>query len=186
VAQRERRRVGCPMVNSRLPLVERGFTYLLLLFMVAIFSISAAIASEYWMTVVKREQEKELLFIGNQYRLAIKRFYESPASGEKSYPRALKDLLQDPRTPAVSRYIRRLYPDPMTGAQEWGVVRDEKGGIQGVFSISTEVPLKQAGFDSMDSEFEKKSQYSAWKFIYLPSTTTPEETENVMPPSAEE
>lgn len=143
-----------------------GFAYLALIFVVATFGISAAIVSEYWNTVVKREKEKELLFVGNQFRRAIGLYYEQ---GGKTFPRQFDDMLKDPRSPNIARYLRRLYPDPVTGSAEWGLVRDETGGIQGVFSLSAEAPVKLHGFATENAGFEKKEHYSEWKFVYIPS-----------------
>src|SRR5581483_11645664 len=86
-------------------------------FIVAVITAGLALVGEMWETAAKREKETQLLFVGNEYRKAITRYY---LAGKNQYPRALEDLLKDPRQPGVVRYMRRLYPDPLTGAAEPG------------------------------------------------------------------
>jgi type II secretory pathway pseudopilin PulG len=149
---------------------SRGFTYLALLFIVAILSGGLALTGVVWHTVAQREKEAELLFVGHQYRQAIARYY---LAGPRQYPRTLADLLKDPRRPGAERYLRRLYPDPLTGSGEWGLVRGPDGGIQGVYSLSKERPLKSAGFRAQDRELAGASSYTDWKFLHTPQGTAP-------------
>ena len=147
---------------------ERGFTYLTVLFIVALLSVGLALVGEVWGTAAKREKEAELLFIGNQYRLAIGRYYVSTPGPVKRYPRTLEELIKDPRQPVVQRYLRRLYEDPM-GGKEWGIVKAPDGGIAGVYSQSEEAPLKLANFRRSDLGFQSAARYADWTFVYTPS-----------------
>lgn len=144
--------------------IDKGFTYLTVLFIVAILAGGLALAGEVWHTAAVREREIELLHIGNQYREAIRRYY---LNGPQQYPRDLSDLIKDPRRPGTERYLRRLYPDPLTGKNEWGLVKAPDGGIMGVYSPSEERPLKVAGFRLRDKGFEDSSKYVEWKFVHL-------------------
>lgn len=148
------------MVNRR----ARGFTYLAVLFAVAILSGGLALAGEMWETSARREREAELLFVGNQYRIAIQRYFLS--GPQRQYPRSLEDLLKDPRRPTTERYLRRLYPDPLTG-ENWSLIRAPDGGILGVHSVSEARPLKTSGFHQRDAAFEGAERYSDWKFAHL-------------------
>jgi len=150
------------MVSCR----SRGFTYLTVLFIVAILMGGLALVGEVWETLAKREKEADLLFVGNQYRKAIQRYV---LSGKAQYPRTLDDLLKDPRQPSTQRYLRKLYPDPMTGKAEWGFVKGPDGGIGGVYSLSEDRPLKVAGFRPRDASLEGAQKYSDWKFTYSPA-----------------
>ena len=143
-----------------------GFAYLTVLFIVAIMGGGLAVVGQVWHTAAVREREAELLQVGNEYRKAIERYY---LSGFGQYPRALTDLLKDPRVPGTVRYLRRLYPDPITGSTEWGLVKAPDGGISGVYSQSQDAPLKVAGFAVRDATFEGKTKYSEWQFIFAPS-----------------
>jgi type II secretory pathway pseudopilin PulG len=144
---------------------ESGFTYLTVLFVVAFMGLGMAMAGKVYRTTVLREREAELLWVGNQYRVAIEAYAKR---GGGLYPRALDDLLKDPRDPGVRRYLRRRYPDPVTGSDEWGIVKAADGGIMGVYSRSEEPPLKTAGFRIADTAFQDAAKYSDWKFVYTP------------------
>ena len=144
---------------------QRGFTYLTVLFIVAILMGGLALVGEVWETWAKREREADLLFVGNQYRQAIQRYV---LAGKAQYPQKLDDLLKDPRQPSTQRYLRKLYPDPMTGKSEWGFVKGPDGGIGGVYSLSEDKPLKVAGFKLRDASLEGAQKYSDWKFAFSP------------------
>lgn len=143
-----------------------GFTYLTVLFVIAFMSLGLAITGEVWHTALMRDREAQLLYVGNQYRRAIERYY---VSGPRQFPRTLEDLLKDPRKPGVERYLRKLYIDPMTGKNQWGVVKAPDGGVMGVYSLSEDVPRKTAGFSVYNKVFESAAKYSDWKFVYNPS-----------------
>lgn len=147
------------MVSAR----EAGFTYLTALFAVALLGGGLALAGEVWETSVKREREAELLFAGNAYRAAIERYFLS--GPQRQYPRGLEELLEDPRRPGTERYLRRLYPDPVTG-QPFELVKAPDGGIVGVHSASEAAPLKIAGFRKRDAAFEGAAKYADWKFVH--------------------
>jgi type II secretory pathway pseudopilin PulG len=152
------------VVNSR----ERGFTYLTALFIVAMLSAGLALAGEMWDTAAKRGREAELLFVGNQYRAAIGRYYESTPGPAKRFPPTLEALLKDARQPTTQRYLRKLYSDPMGGG-EWGLVKAPDGGIQGVYSHSESAPLKTGNFRQRDAELAGAGRYADWKFVYNPA-----------------
>ena len=145
---------------------NRGFTYVVVLMMVLIVGIMLGAAGQVWTTVMKREREAELLFRGGQIRDAIER-WKKPRPGQPP-PRPitdLKDLLLDPNSLQKIRYLRRLYQDPITG-KDWVIVKDPATGIIGVASSSEETPLKQGGFSEPFKDFEGKTKYSDWQFVY--------------------
>jgi type II secretory pathway pseudopilin PulG len=143
-----------------------GFTYLALLFAVAVMGLALAGAGQVWQTAAKREKERELLFIGNQFREAIGRYYEA-SPGVKQYPVKLEDLVEDKRFPKSKRHLRKIYVDPMTASKDWGLVV-QQGRITGVHSRSTERPLKTGNFSKADAAFEGSETYAAWRFQYQP------------------
>lgn len=155
---------------------QTGFSYLFLLFFVAILGAGLAAISDVWMTSVTREKEAELLFVGTQYRRAIARYYESTPGGMKQYPPQLEDLLLDPRFPDPRHHLRDAYPDPITGSSDWVVTKAPQGGIMGIASSSEARPLKTAGFIGANSVFEPlaerlgdKLRYRDWEFVYDPA-----------------
>lgn len=156
------------------PRYASGITYIGVLVLVAIMGILAAATADLWHTERKREAEAELLFVGNQYRQAIGRYYDQSPNGRvKTFPRSLQDLLQDPRTPGTKRYLRKLFPDPITGSEDWGLVKGPAGEIMGVFSLSEEMPIKMANFRRADASLEDKQKYSEWVFVYTSGRSSP-------------
>ncbi|MEB2331486.1 MAG: type II secretion system protein [Nitrosomonas sp.] len=156
---------------------ERGYIYIWMLFAVMLAGVMLAAAGLIWQTEVKREKELELLFAGDQFRRAIESYYnDSQVSGRAGeagasrYPASLEQLLKDERSLVVKRHLRRIYPDPMTNSYNWGLVRQQDGGITGVYSLSTGVPIKRANFPADYIAFEKAGNYQGWKFVHAAST----------------
>lgn len=135
--------------------------------MLIVASMGAALAAtvQVWSTVVQREKERELLFIGEEFRKALKGFAAAARNTNERAPRTLEDMIKDPRYPDTRRYLRKLYVDPITGKREWGLQKDPSGGIVGVFSLSEAKPLKVAEFSARDRDFEGKAKYSEWIFV---------------------
>src|SRR5215203_3047104 len=98
---------------------HHGYTYLALLFVIALMGAGLAAVGIFWHTAQMRAKERELLYIGDQYKKAIERYYKEG----KTYPRELRQLIRDQRTPDVRRYLRKLYPDPVTNKNEWGLIK---------------------------------------------------------------
>jgi hypothetical protein len=63
--------------------------------------------------------------------------------------------------------------DPVTGGNEWGIVKAPDGGIMGVYSLSDGRPLKISGFRPRDKELEGAVSYTDWKFVITPALPTP-------------
>ena len=141
-----------------------GFTYIGLLFAIAILGITLATVGVVWSTQIRRDKEVELLFAGDQIRTAIGRYRTSGGQ----YPQALADLLDDKRSAVPRRFLRRIFLDPMTNSADWELVLAPEGGIMGVASHSPGTPIKVAGFSAADAVFDKAECYCDWKFIYTP------------------
>lgn len=153
---------------------ERGFTYMIALFLVAILSVTTLTAMERALTKDRREKEAQLLYVGQAYRTAIMQYYLNSPGTAKAYPSDLPSLLQDSRSTTLQRYLRRLYFDPMTGSTDWGLVKDPvSGNIMGVYSTSTQQPIKITGFPPVLANFLGAQTYQQWQFIYAPPTTPP-------------
>lgn len=147
---------------------QSGFTYLAALLAVALLGTGLAAIGVVWHTAQQREKERELLFVGHQFCKAIESYYQKSPGVGKRYPRTLEVLLQDDRFLVPLRHLRQIYADPLTGKTEWGTVPAADGGIMGVYSLSEDEPVKTGGFADADREFEGKSKYAEWKFIFLP------------------
>ncbi len=152
---------------------SRGFTYLAVLIAVAITAGALAAAGGVYSHVAQREKERELLFVGEQFRQAIALYYWRTPGGAHQYPKSLEALLEDKRWPTTQRYLRKLYRDPLTGTADWGIVEAPGGGIMGVYSRSEEVPIKTGGFAARWTAFEEARNYADWKFVFSPETPKP-------------
>jgi len=143
----------------------RGFTYLGLLVLVALIGLMLSAASEVVSTVAQREREAQLLWVRHEYRAAIGRFWIR----NHKFPQMLEELVGSaPDAPIQVRYIRRLYPDPMTNAVDWVLVKAPNDAIMGIASSSTRAPLKTGHFDDADQDFADAKAYSDWQFTYVP------------------
>lgn len=149
---------------------SEGFTYLVALVIVVIMGVMLGGIGQTWQRVMKREREEELLFRGNQIRNAIVRWNKPRPGQHVATPlRDLQHLLSDPRSLTNVRYLRRLYIDPLTN-KEWLLITDPVKGIIGVASSSEEAPLKQTDFPDELKDFDWKTKYSDWRFIYRPQS----------------
>lgn len=150
---------------------SRGFTYLALLIAVAITAGALAAAGGVYSQAAQREKERELLFVGEQFRQAIALYYWRTPGGAHQYPKDLEALLEDKRWPVTQRYLRKVYRDPMTGTHDWGVIEAPGGaGIMGVYSKSESVPIKTANFPARWEKFAEARSYLDWKFVFTPET----------------
>jgi type II secretory pathway pseudopilin PulG len=130
-----------------------------------IIGLTLTVVAEVWRTTVQREREAELIWVGHAYRMAIASYF---AFGHR-YPAKLEDLVTDDRYPVPKRHLRKLYPDPMTGHNDWKLLLTaDQNGIQGVESISQLAPMKRDGFELADAAFKDADCYCKWDFIYYP------------------
>lgn len=141
-----------------------------------------ALTGVVWHAAQKREKERQLLFVGNQYRQAIAAYYNHSPGSVKQYPNTLSELLKDPRQLVPTSYLRRLYPDPVTGKAEWGLVKTRDNRIMGVFSLSEAEPVKQSSFREADKAFEGKMRYTEWRFAYNSPQSVPSSAVAATPP----
>jgi hypothetical protein len=73
---------------------------------------------------------------------------------------------------SAQRYLRKLYPDPLTGKVDWELNK-VGDGIMGVYSKSQMTPIKTSGFRERDKEFEGANHFSDWKFLHKPPKLPP-------------
>jgi type II secretory pathway pseudopilin PulG len=143
---------------------NRGVVLLALLLALTLGGIAMMAAVDVWAVTRQQAREQELLFVGEQYRSAVRRYYfGGPQGAPRTLPGKLEDLLEDDRYPLPVRHLRRLYPDPITGSAEWGVLRIGTR-VAGVYSLSDKQPLKQAEFPPAYQHLAGKSTYRDWVF----------------------
>ncbi len=138
-----------------------GLVMLTLLIALMLASIALLAGLDVWALQRQRQQEDELLFVGNQYRQAIERYYLAG----RSLPMSIDDLLEDKRFPVPMHHLRRAYPDPITGRNDWELLRDGTG-IYGIHSKSDGVPVKHADFPGRYAFFDRAQTYADWQFVY--------------------
>ena len=139
---------------------------------VALIGLGLVGAADVYVSTLQREHETELLAIGEQFRSAIRSYYQAnaPTSSQLAvdrYPRSLDDLLLDTRVPNVRRHLRKVFVDPMTGTAEWGLIR-MGDRVVGVHSLSTKAAIKQAGFEPEDFALTGRLTVGDWWFTYPP------------------
>lgn len=115
----------------------------------------------------QRLQEDELLWVGEQYRAAIERYYKASPGEVKQMPRSVDDLLIDTRLLTLTRHLRYAYPDPVM-KEAFEEIRDSQGFLIGVRSRSMARPIKIANFPARYRHFDGAGTYNNWEFIFLP------------------
>jgi len=144
---------------------QRGFTFVVVLVLMALVMLGLSIAGPLWSQQARREREQELLRIGALYAEAIASYRQSQTGSLTLNPPKLEELLLDTRFIAVRRHLRKLYPDPVNPGQGWGLVLDERGRIAGVRSMSDEAPLAEHTIDLGVTVLARAQRYSDWKFV---------------------
>ncbi|MFW5432782.1 MAG: type II secretion system protein [Methylophilaceae bacterium] len=126
---------------------QKGFGYLVMLFIIAVLAVTLTTTYERRDTIVKREKEKQLLFVGSQYSEALTSYYNQSPNGFNELPKNIDELLKDNRFVAIKRHLRKRFVDPITGG-DLGLVLDDEGRIAAVYSTSNDSILQTARFDS--------------------------------------
>lgn len=143
---------------------QGGATLLMALAFVAITALASSQLVVSHTTQAQRAREQELLFVGEQYRKAIAAYLNAIApGGARALPRSLEDLVDDKRFAVPMHHLRRLYPDPLTGRNDWVLIRQGEG-ILGVHSSFHGSPLKRAGFPPGLQHLEGRTSYAEWTF----------------------
>ena len=146
---------------------QTGFTYIGMLIFVVIMGITQAALGTMYSQVSQRDKEQRLLLIGERFRTAIGYYYEQSPGPKKTFPQTLEQLLRDERFTQTKRYLRQIYPDPISGERNWGLIKVD-GTIRGVYSLAPGEPKKTANFSNQQQDFLNSSSYDQWRFIYTP------------------
>lgn len=152
------------------PANQNGMSLIGALLVIMLVGFGLAEAGNRWSDARQREREQELLKVGDTIRRAIGNYYNQSPGMVKQFPPTLQALLKDERFPVPQRYLRKLYLDPVTGREGWGILEAPSGGIMGVYSLSGEAPFKTSNFAPPYREFAKKKYYGEWMFAYLPES----------------
>jgi type II secretory pathway pseudopilin PulG len=129
--------------------LQRGYSYLAVLFLVALTAAGLAALGQAWSTASQREKERELEFRGGEIARAIAAYAQATPNPPQQYPKRLEDLLVDERGFKPRHHLRRLYVDPFTGAADWVLVPEpgQPGAFGAVHSRSVQALLRQFAAD---------------------------------------
>ncbi len=141
---------------------QRGFSYLAVLFLVALTAAGLAALGQAWSTAAEREREKELLFRGGEIARAIAAYAKTTPPPEQ-YPKSLDDLVADNRGVKPRRHLRRAYEDPFTGKPDWELVPEagQPGAFSAVRSRSEHLLLRDVGPDGVQVRVARDLLFSA-------------------------
>jgi type II secretory pathway pseudopilin PulG len=123
---------------------EGGFTYLWLLFVLAISAAGTAAVGELWVVQVQRSKELDLSFRGRAIVAALESYRAASAASTPCAPEGWEQLLQDKRTTQTVRHLRRPYADPLAPNGEWELIKDSQGRMLGVKSRPLDAPMVTA------------------------------------------
>ena len=153
---------------------QGGYTYLVVLVLLAIVALASALTLEVADTNARRSAERELLAVGKEFERAFASYYRQRPLDGRPYPARLEDLTRDPRVAGIRRHLRRVYADPLTGG-EWGTVPAPGGGIMAVYSTAPGEPFRvDIGALAMPplagaSAADASGSYAQWRFGYDPT-----------------
>ena len=99
---------------------DGGYVLLGVVIILVIMGIFMGAAAPVWQHMMKREREEELIWRGKQYVQAIK-LYQNKHPG--AYPPKLDILVEQ-------KFLRKLFPDPMTEDGEWKLLRQNSPEIR--------------------------------------------------------
>lgn len=150
---------------------QGGFSYLVVMFLVAALSLASVRALEATATAERRDKEAELLYRGIAYRDAIRDYYTNAPGTAHSYPETVNELLYDSRFTNPRRHLRKAYRDPLVADGQWELVRNDDGRLVGVRSRALGKPIKRDGFPETLDSLVNAERYSDWQFVYLPEST---------------
>jgi len=114
---------------------ESGYALLMVIFLAAVMSITAAVAVPRVLQEARREKEEELIWRGKQYARAVKLFYRKNGR----FPTSLEDLTK-PTGPNNVRFLRQEYKDPFNRPDgSWRLIYVGPGG-QLIGSVKSGLP----------------------------------------------
>lgn len=94
---------------------ERGYILIVIIFLVTLIAVALAAVAPAIGTQIKRAREEELVHRGKQYTRAIQLYFRKFGR----YPASI-DQLENTNN---LRFLRKKYVDPMTGKDEWKLIR---------------------------------------------------------------
>lgn len=109
---------------------QGGYTYLLVLFVVAASGYGLALLGDAWRAAARHELALESEFVLDAYAAALESYRLATPDGKSYRPQRLAELLEDRRGGTLRRHLRRLYPNPQSGRQDWLLRTDALGIVE--------------------------------------------------------
>lgn len=146
---------------------QRGIAYMALMVAVAVLGLTATYSVRVGAAFSRHDAEEELLHVGMLVQRALHSYANASPPGAPRAPLSLDELLRDARYPGKVRHLRRIPVDPMTGHDDWILVRTIDGRIAAIHSRSKEKPLKRTGFEPALSYLDEceATSYQQWVFF---------------------
>lgn len=112
---------------------QNGFTYLVLLIVIAVMSVSLLALSEVWSKQAERRRQAEQRWVAEQYTNAIQSYYYSSRPGTRTHPNNVQQLLEDTRFSPPLRHLRSEFKTAFESDNPLRLVRDgsQIKGVEG-------------------------------------------------------
>jgi len=162
---------------------QAGITYLFVMILVVVMSISLMGVTQQWSVIMKRDREAELLFRGTRIKEAIDAYvadYETEnikATRPNRWPRTLEELTK--KNP--KRYLQAAYTDPITG-KDFDLIKTGEE-LHGVRSTSTDVPYDQVHFKNVKTYQAIRFESTGAGTNCQPNPLNPLAPQNCTPPA---
>lgn len=155
-------------LHTHAPKKQSGFTLLAVLVAMVLLALATTQVVSVLAQQAQREREAQLIWVGEAFRRAIGQYYENSPGTLKRWPRDLSDLVEDKRFVTLRRYVRKIYADPITRGNDWGIIRASDGGVQGIYSLSDLPSIRTVSPDGQI--LASGSSYRDWRFVYEPQS----------------
>ena len=145
---------------------SRGYVMIVLMVAVAVLAVLLLMAVPLWQTEAQREAEAELIFRGRQYVNAIGLYVKNHSN---LFPQNLEIL-------HLEKFLRQLYPDPVSADGRWDLVmRETSGGeakylivpahmVRAYFGRAVLVGVCSTSPETGFREYRGKKKYNEWAF----------------------
>ena len=145
---------------------SRGYVMIVLMVAVAVLAVLLLMAVPLWQTEAQREAEAELIFRGRQYVNAIGLYVKNHSN---LFPQNLEIL-------HLEKFLRQLYPDPVSADGRWDLVmRETSGGeakylivpahmARAYFGRAVLVGVCSTSPETGFREYRGKKKYNEWAF----------------------
>ncbi|MEN8222980.1 MAG: hypothetical protein ABFR36_06935 [Acidobacteriota bacterium] len=147
---------------------KSGYALLTAIIAINIFAIFSLMASSMWQREIGRENERELIFRGNQYVKAITGFRKKHPN---TFPKDI-DILEK------EKFIRKLYKDPVSETGEWNFVIKSRNANNKTLIIITPdllpkysksysfIGVASGSINESYMEYRGKNRYDEWAFYF--------------------